>query len=271
MTDQAEQGGDLAERIVAAFEVDFTDRRGLRQEWEQIDEDTLVEIRQTWTRIVRDELNTRPDQSLQHSDRSARPLEVIRTYMKPDGTLNLDRAALQELWDECQRVEDVYYERDKARATIAEMQRTQCADCVKIGKLEAVAEAAWMLLEGDDSSLHMRLFKMLYAHDSQRDNPVPPQANQQQEPIDPEYVESLARAYCEMRCILSRIGIVHEAVHYDYPNDEIPRLTSVILESNKVVKMVREMTGDKRNYEQISLEVKRHRDSQQDNPESETK
>ena len=141
MPDQAEPGGDLAERIVAAFEVDFTDRRGLRQEWEQIDEDTLVEIRQTWTRIVRDELNTRPDQSLQHSDRSARPLEVIRTFMKPDGTLNLDRAATQAVWDECQRVEDVYYERDEARATIVTMQKQQCADCVTIGKLHKIVEA----------------------------------------------------------------------------------------------------------------------------------
>ena len=45
----------LAEIIVEAIEDDFTDRRGLRQEWERIDDETLIEIRQTWARKV-DEL-----------------------------------------------------------------------------------------------------------------------------------------------------------------------------------------------------------------------
>ena len=31
---------------------DMTDRRGLRQEWEQIDPDIQAEIRETWTEIV---------------------------------------------------------------------------------------------------------------------------------------------------------------------------------------------------------------------------
>jgi hypothetical protein len=47
---------DKAERIVKAIEKDFTDRRGLRQEWEQIDAEIQAEIRATWTAIVRKEL-----------------------------------------------------------------------------------------------------------------------------------------------------------------------------------------------------------------------
>ena len=45
---------DIAEKIVAGIEYDFTGRRGLRQEWEQIDDDIKVEIRATWEAIVRD-------------------------------------------------------------------------------------------------------------------------------------------------------------------------------------------------------------------------
>lgn len=41
-----------AENIVDAIIEDFTDRRGLRQEWEQIDADVQAEIRQTWIDIV---------------------------------------------------------------------------------------------------------------------------------------------------------------------------------------------------------------------------
>lgn len=43
-------------RIVAAIERDFTDRRGLRQEWEQIDDEIQEEIRATWRKLVRKEL-----------------------------------------------------------------------------------------------------------------------------------------------------------------------------------------------------------------------
>lgn len=49
---------DKAERIVRAIVRDITDRRGLRQEWEQIDEKTRKEIRATWAAIVRKELAT---------------------------------------------------------------------------------------------------------------------------------------------------------------------------------------------------------------------
>lgn len=42
----------LSRRIVKAIERDFTDRRGLRQEWEQIDDDVKKDIRKTWRTIV---------------------------------------------------------------------------------------------------------------------------------------------------------------------------------------------------------------------------
>jgi len=47
-----------AEHIVNLIVHDFTDRRGLRQEWEQIDDDIQQEIRQTWTKLVEGNLNT---------------------------------------------------------------------------------------------------------------------------------------------------------------------------------------------------------------------
>ena len=36
----------------------------------------------------------------------AQPLEVLRTYMKGNFTLDLDNDASQTLWDECQKAED---------------------------------------------------------------------------------------------------------------------------------------------------------------------
>lgn len=45
-----------AERIVKAIECDFTARSGLRQEWEQIDAETQTEIRETWARLICEEL-----------------------------------------------------------------------------------------------------------------------------------------------------------------------------------------------------------------------
>lgn len=47
-----------AERIVKAIEDDFTDRRGLRQEWDQIDTEIQDEIREKWKALVRKELET---------------------------------------------------------------------------------------------------------------------------------------------------------------------------------------------------------------------
>ena len=44
---------DAAQRIVAAIERDLRNRRGLRQTWEEIDEDQQDVIRDVWARIVR--------------------------------------------------------------------------------------------------------------------------------------------------------------------------------------------------------------------------
>ena len=41
-----------AKKILFEIVADFTDRRGLRQEWEQIDEDIQEEILQTWLQII---------------------------------------------------------------------------------------------------------------------------------------------------------------------------------------------------------------------------
>lgn len=44
----------IAPKIVEAIENDFTDRRGLQQEWEQLDVEVKQEIRETWVKIVKD-------------------------------------------------------------------------------------------------------------------------------------------------------------------------------------------------------------------------
>lgn len=49
---------ELPEKIVDAILEDLTDRRGLRQEWEQIDDDIKDEIRETWIAAVRELLKT---------------------------------------------------------------------------------------------------------------------------------------------------------------------------------------------------------------------
>ena len=46
----------LASRIVEAIKRDFTDRRGLRQEWEGIDEEIQAEICNTWRLLARNEI-----------------------------------------------------------------------------------------------------------------------------------------------------------------------------------------------------------------------
>jgi trans-2-enoyl-CoA reductase len=46
----------IEDRIVDAIVRDFTDRRGLRQEWEQINEDIQAEIKATWKKIVKREM-----------------------------------------------------------------------------------------------------------------------------------------------------------------------------------------------------------------------
>jgi len=41
-----------AEQVVDAVIKDFTDRRGLRQGWDQIDRETRKEIRAEWVRLT---------------------------------------------------------------------------------------------------------------------------------------------------------------------------------------------------------------------------
>lgn len=48
----------IEDRIEMAIEKDFTDRRGLRQEWNEIDDDIKREIRKTWKDLIRKELDT---------------------------------------------------------------------------------------------------------------------------------------------------------------------------------------------------------------------
>ena len=47
---------DKAQEIVDLLEEDLTDRRGLRQEFEQIDLDVQDDIRDTWAEIIRKKL-----------------------------------------------------------------------------------------------------------------------------------------------------------------------------------------------------------------------
>ena len=43
---------EVAENIVSEIIKDLSDRRGLRHEWDRIDEDIQAEIRTTWEQIV---------------------------------------------------------------------------------------------------------------------------------------------------------------------------------------------------------------------------
>ena len=54
-----EKSVTIEEEIVFAILHDFTDRRGLRQEWEGIDEEIREEIIETWINIVKSKLNKR--------------------------------------------------------------------------------------------------------------------------------------------------------------------------------------------------------------------
>lgn len=44
-----------SKRILFDIVSDLTDRRGFRQEWEQVDEDIQEEILSTWLEIIQDE------------------------------------------------------------------------------------------------------------------------------------------------------------------------------------------------------------------------
>ena len=54
-------GGNAA-RIVNAIVADLSDRRGLRHEWDGIDDDIRAEIVAKWTRIVEDGMGAREQQ-----------------------------------------------------------------------------------------------------------------------------------------------------------------------------------------------------------------
>jgi len=47
---------DVARRIVAAIVMDLKDRRGLRQEWEQIDAGIRIEILDRWWELACEQL-----------------------------------------------------------------------------------------------------------------------------------------------------------------------------------------------------------------------
>ena len=81
-----------AKKIVAAIKADFTDRRGLRQEWEQIDDDIQREIEAKWLSIVLKILNkvdkTAPPmpvpafvEPVVHVSQKARDLELITNFI----------------------------------------------------------------------------------------------------------------------------------------------------------------------------------------------
>ena len=48
---------NLAKRIVDAIEQDIYDRAGLRQQWDQIDDSIVREIRKEWRRIIAAEID----------------------------------------------------------------------------------------------------------------------------------------------------------------------------------------------------------------------
>lgn len=47
-----DSGNELVEKILADIVADFTDRRGLRQEWENIDDQIRGEIKDSWREII---------------------------------------------------------------------------------------------------------------------------------------------------------------------------------------------------------------------------
>lgn len=46
----------ISKKILFEILADFTDRRGLRQEWEQIDDDVQDEILSAWLKIIQNNL-----------------------------------------------------------------------------------------------------------------------------------------------------------------------------------------------------------------------
>ena len=52
LTPKTDEKKEKAGKVVDAIITDFTDRRGLRQAWEGIDDGIRAEIKETWTAIV---------------------------------------------------------------------------------------------------------------------------------------------------------------------------------------------------------------------------
>ena len=46
---------DFAQKVAHAIEMDISDRRGLKSEWCQIDDDIQEEIRDRWAEIIREQ------------------------------------------------------------------------------------------------------------------------------------------------------------------------------------------------------------------------
>ncbi len=46
----------LTTRIFGRLANDISDRRGLKQEWERIDPDTMADLKQTWSAIMVEEI-----------------------------------------------------------------------------------------------------------------------------------------------------------------------------------------------------------------------
>ena len=49
---------DIIGKIIAEIEYDISDRRGLKQEWLQIDDDVKEEIRDAWRAIIERHIET---------------------------------------------------------------------------------------------------------------------------------------------------------------------------------------------------------------------
>jgi len=56
---QPSKPDELVEKILNGIILDFTDRRGLRQEWENIDGATKIEIKEAWRDIIKQALNNK--------------------------------------------------------------------------------------------------------------------------------------------------------------------------------------------------------------------
>lgn len=73
------QEQQLIEAIIGAIERDFTDRRGLKQAWEDIDPHVRTVIRETWAQRVKEALDDytprlTPDKRLERLEKKVKKL-----------------------------------------------------------------------------------------------------------------------------------------------------------------------------------------------------